>query len=110
MITAMTPMTMPRTARVERSLFAASAERATLNARRKNMLRAPQGGTEGRRRSRAGLLDPFDPAVPQVEDPVGMERHRAVVRHQHDGNALLRQPLEDLEDLLARLGVEVAGR
>src|SRR6185436_14756603 len=79
-MTAAMPMTMPSTASVERSLFAPSAERAILNARRKNMLRAPHRGGERRprRRARSGLFDALDPAVPQMDDAVGVKGDVAV--------------------------------
>src|SRR5260221_12077944 len=69
MMTTATPMTMPSTASAERIRFAASAEKATLNARRKNILVGFR-----RHRRAAVLLHPLDAAVLEVDRPVGLAR------------------------------------
>src|SRR5436190_22994159 len=74
MMTTATPMTMPSTASAERIRFAASAEKATLNARRKNI----SGGFRQRRRA-VVLFHALDAAVLEVDRPMRVARHDGIV-------------------------------
>src|SRR3954447_12075774 len=66
-----------------------------------------RGGYRAVRAEGAGL----DQAVADADGPPGGVRDVRVVRHQDDGDPLLRvELLEHLEDLLARARIEVAGR
>src|SRR6266568_1106227 len=51
----------------------------------------------------------FDLAVAEVNRPAGMARDGFVVRHQDDGLALFVEVVENLENLDAGTGIEVAG-
>src|SRR2546423_8750630 len=51
-----------------------------------------------------------NPAVSEMNDPVAVGSVDLGVRHLQDGRALIVQLLEKFHDLLALLGVQVAGR
>src|SRR5580700_583493 len=52
----------------------------------------------------------YYPAVRQIDDAVAALRVRHRMRHLHDGRPLLVQLLEQVHDLLALAGMQVAGR
>src|SRR5690606_36357366 len=56
------------------------------------------------------LRSTFDHAVSQAQDPAGVPGGVFFVRDDHDGVTLTVERLEKLHDLLARAGVQVAGR
>ena len=81
-ITAATPMTMPRVV---------STARMTLRRR------APKGRFQG-----ASMISCLDEAVLNVDDSLGMLGHLGIVSHQDDGEAFRAvELLKHLEDILA---------
>ena len=107
-ITAATPMTMPSMVSRLRRAFAMMAESAERMASINLMRRPPRPRSRASSGRLALILD--DAAVPEAHEAAGMAAHIGVVRHEHDGDALAVQLLEQAQDLVRGAAVEGAGR
>ena len=116
LMTAATPMIMPRVVSTVRSLLrdsAISAIRSVMSIDTSHLLVGRRQRRELLRRIARmnGLLIPLDAPVPERDRAGRVLRDVGLVRDEHDREAALAvQPLEDVHHLDARARVEVARR
>src|SRR5688500_4865220 len=106
---AVTPMTMPRSVRRLRSGFVTSDSSATRSPSMKLMRPPSSGSAEELRGPLHGHVAADRPVVDRDDAP-RMERDVGLVRDEDDRVAGRVKPVEEIQDLGARLRVEVAGR
>ncbi len=121
-ITEHTPKMMPSIVSTERSLCRSRLfvpiciVRKGRRARRQTEWPSPhflfeRGGRRFRRRNVAPLIDDnaIDHAVLHVDDAAGARGGVRIVRDEDDGFAALVQAIHQVENFLARFGIEIAG-
>jgi hypothetical protein len=108
-ITALTPITMPRMVRKERSMLRRTERKASMKTL--NSIRRSLRAAWGRRGDRVRVGDVAgDAAVDEMHHAPRIGRHVGLVRdHQHGDAVVAVQRQQQAHDLVAALGVEVAG-
>src|SRR5512147_777185 len=111
MMTAATPMMMPSIVRNERTLFLTIASQAMRMTSVSFIVRSLPG-VHGSCRGYLVMpvvFDLVDLSVGEMDDALGVFGCDGIVRHHHDGHTLFVQALQELENLVSRMAVEVAG-